>query len=60
MKNNFMARCCYPVDFWMGFLRFLDGVSYEQQEEFQISLSLRVQFSEPFAKVVFFLSNLQL
>ena len=46
MKNNFMARHCNNTT-------HLDGVSFEQPKEFQITLSLRVQFSETVAKIYF-------
>ena len=36
---------------------FLEVFSFDQHEEFQITLSLRVQFSESVAKI-FFWSNL--
>ena len=50
MKDNFVASYCYNFT-------FLEGVSFEQHEEFQITLSFGVQFSEPFAEI-YFLSNL--
>ena len=46
MKNNFMARHCNNTT-------LLDGVSFEQPKEFQITLSLWVQFSETVAKIYF-------
>ena len=49
-ENNFMARYCHSYT-------YLERVSFEQHEEFQITLSLSVQFSELVAKINF-LSNL--
>ena len=46
VKNNFMAR--YRLN-----CTFLEGAFFEQHEEFEISLSLWVQFSEPVAKIYF-------
>ena len=46
-----MARYCYHCT-------FLEGVSIKQHEEFQISLTLCVQFSKPVAKI-YVLSYLQ-
>ena len=42
-----MARYCHNYT-------FLEGVSIDQHEEFQITFSLRVQCSEPVAKIFFF------
>ena len=46
------------INSWQDTVHFCTGVSCEQHNEFQISLSLWVQFSGPFAKI-YFLSNLQ-
>ena len=45
-----MARYCHNSV-------FLDGVSFEQHEDSQTTLSLRVQFLEPIAKIYFLLWN---
>ena len=47
MKDNVMARYCHNST-------FLEGISIEQHEEFQITSSLLVQFSEPCCKNLFF------
>ena len=46
MKDNFLVRYCITVHFWRE-------VSFEQHNEFQVSLSLWFQFSESVAKIYF-------